>query len=86
MSQQHYNISKLEFLYEMSKGTMHRMLLPHRSEIDKVATYYTTIKNGKKIKVKRNELNLDQLQYIVKEVLGFPPGYTFNGTEFIKNK
>lgn len=81
------NAKILASLYEMSYSNFHKYLIPHRTQLRKIATQ-TIDKAGKKIT--STNYNAKQLNYIIKTVFSgeLPFGYSFDGKNLtpIKNE
>ena len=78
------NASQLADIYNMSHSSYHELLYPHRKKLNAMVKYKT---NRKGKKVKPQNYNAEQLQYLIKNVLGDTPlGYSFNGRTLIQDK
>jgi hypothetical protein len=75
------NAKALQIIYQMSESNYFSLLQPHKKKLDELANYRLS-KTGKNIK--RQNYNIQQLEYIVNKILDTPFGYEFNGLTLIK--
>ena len=74
-------LKELSRIYKIPKSTLYEYLLPHRNDIDKLAS--TTTVNGKERRAKK--MNCKQITFIITEVLkgDQPEGKQWTGNEFV---
>ncbi len=75
------NAKAMQLIYNMSASNYFSALQPHKKKLDELANYRLS-KFGKTIK--RQNYNVQQLEYIVNKILDTPYGYEFNGLTLIK--
>lgn len=76
------NAKSLQLIYEMSESNYFSALKPHKKQLDKLASYRMSEVDGKMIK--RQNYNVQQLEYIINKILDTPYGYEYNGLTLVK--
>lgn len=75
------NAKSLQIIYGMSESNYFSALQPHQKQLHKLAHYRQSKKGGV---IKRQNYNVQQLEYIVNKILDTPYGYEYNGKTLIK--
>lgn len=75
------NAKSLQIIYGMSESNYFSALQPHKKQLDKLANY--RLSNSGKM-IKRQNYNVQQLEYIINKILDTPYGYDYNGLTLIK--